>query len=197
MAEVIEINLICENVLSYEILLSFIHKQAEIDYSSRVIEVMDNWEYENSYVVNSKEDLYNMINTKIVCITEKANKGYVGLNIEKVEDKFCYTIWFNMEKYEIVSDYYQLIKAFITFLQKKIVNKFILCAIGKEVVFEFQGDYNTLLNNSHNIDIWICVYTLFDFEKDICNLKLINYELIKLDDYQMLRKMHMDIDISN
>lgn len=197
MAEVIEINLICENVLSYEILLSFIHKQAEIDYSSRVIEVMDNWEYENSYVVNSKEDLYNMINTKIVCITEKANKGYVGLNIEKVEDKFCYTIWFNMEKYEIVSDYYQLIKAFITFLQKKIVNKFILCAIGKEVVFEFQGDYNTLLNNSHNIDIWICVYTLFDFEKDICDLKLINYELIKLDDYQMLRKMHMDIDISN
>ena len=197
MAEVIEINLICENVLSYEILLSFIHKQAEIDYSSRVIEVMDNWEYENSYVVNSKEDLYNMINTKIVCITEKANKGYVGLNIEKVEDKFCYTIWFNMEKYEIVSDYYQLIKAFIAFLQKKIVNKFILCAIGKEVVFEFQGDYNTLLNNSHNIDIWICVYTLFDFEKDICDLKLINYELIKLDDYQMLRKMHMDIDISN
>ena len=197
MAEVIEINLICEDVLSYEILFSFIHKQAEIDYSSRVIEVMDNWEYENSYVVNSKEDLYNMINTKIVCITEKANKGYVGLNIEKVEDKFCYTIWFNMEKYEIVSDYYQLIKAFITFLQKKIVNKFILCAIGKEVVFEFQGDYNTLLNNSHNIDIWICVYTLFDFEKDICDLKLINYELIKLDDYQMLRKMHMDIDISN
>ena len=56
MAEVIEINLICEDVLSYEILFSFIHKQAEIDYSSRVIEVMDNWEYENSYVVNSKED---------------------------------------------------------------------------------------------------------------------------------------------
>ena len=35
MAEVIEINLICEDVLSYEILFSFIHKQAEIDYSSR------------------------------------------------------------------------------------------------------------------------------------------------------------------
>ena len=197
MAEVIEINLICEDVLSYEILFSFIHKQAEIDYSSRVIEVMDNWEYENSYVVNSKEDLNNMINTKIVCITEKANEGYVGLNIEKVEDKFCYTIWFNLEKYESVSDYYQLIKAFITFVKQRIVNKFTLCAIGKEVVFEFQGNYNTLLNNSHNIDIWIYVDALFDFEKDTYDSNLINYELIKLDDYEMLRKKHIDIDLSN
>ena len=166
MAEVIEINLICEDILSHEILFSFIHKQAEIDYSSRVIEVMDNWEYENTYVANSKEDLNNINNGKIVCITEKANEGYVGLNIEKVGDKFCYTIWFNLEKYESESDYYQLIKAFITFVQQRVVNKFTLCAIGKEVVFDFQGDYNTLLKNAHNIDIWIYKSALFDLEKE-------------------------------
>lgn len=82
-------------------------------------------------------------------------------------------------------------------MKQRIVNKFTLCAIGKEVVFEFQGDYNTLLNNSHNIDIWIYVDALFDFEKDTYDFNLINYELIKLDDYEMLRKKHIDIDLSN
>lgn len=194
MAEVIEINLICEDVLSYEILFSFIHKQTEIDYSSRVIEVMDNWKYENSYVADSKEDLDNVIPAKIVRITEKAGEGYAGLNIEKIEDRFCYTIWFNVEKYESVSDYYQLIKAFITFAQQRLINKFMLCAIGKEVVFEFQGDYNTLLNQAHNIDIWIYADALSDFKKGTYDSKLISYELSKLDGYRMLKRSHIGID---
>ena len=65
-------------------------------------------------------------------------KDYVGLNIEKVEDKFCYTIWFNLEKYESVSDYYQLIKAFITFVKQRIVNKFTLCALVRRLFLSFK-----------------------------------------------------------
>ncbi len=34
-------------------------------------------------------------------------------------------------------------------------------------------------------------------KKDIYDSNLINYELIKLDDYEMLRKKHIDIDLSN
>lgn len=191
MAEVVEVNLISKDILSNEIIFQFIHEQAEIKENSKVVEVMDNWEYENSYIINPKEYLQYLINSKIISITEKARGGYVGLNIEKIDNNFCYTIWFNLKKYEAISGYYQLIKALIAFVKQKINRQFILCAIGKEVVFEFQGDYNVLLNNSHNIDVWVYLGNLFDFEKGVLDSKLISYKLVKVDDYKILIKSNI------
>lgn len=197
MAEVIEINLVCNDKLNFEMLFSFIHEQTEIDASSRVIEVMDNWEYENTYVINSKQDLNSLVSSKIVCITEKAKDGYVGLNIEKIENKFCYTIWFNMEKYDFTSHYFRLIKEFIIFLKQIMDNQLVLCAIGKEVVFDYQGDYDKLLGDAHNIDIWICLDDLFDFEKGVYASLLKKFDLSKIDDYWMLIKSNINMVMNN
>ena len=94
MAEVVEINIISSVVLDNDILFSFIHEQVEIQ-GNRTIEAMNNWAYEGLHRLGSKEDIQNLLDTKIVCITQKAVDGYVGLNIEKVDKRFCYTIWFN------------------------------------------------------------------------------------------------------
>lgn len=81
MAEVVEINIISRVVLDNDILFSFIHEQVEIQ-GNRTIEAMNNWAYEGLHRLGSKEDIQNLLDTKIVCITQKAVDGYVGLNIE-------------------------------------------------------------------------------------------------------------------
>ena len=111
MAEVVEINIISRVVLDNDILFSFIHEQVEIQ-GNRTIEAMNNWAYEGLHRLGSKEDIQNLLDTKIVCITQKAVDGYVGLNIEKVDKRFYYTIWFNNNKYEniimILCQYYEV-----------------------------------------------------------------------------------------
>lgn len=187
MAEVVEINLISACILNTEMIFQFIKKEVEIEKNSQIVEVMDNWEHKNSYVINSKENLQNLINSKIVCIIEKTTDGYVGVDIEKVNGKFCYTIWFNSLKYEAIENYHQLIQKFTVFANELSEN-FILCAIGKEVIFEYQDNFNKLLNSSHNIDIWICSEHIFKNTKEILCSKLMNYEIRKTGNYVILKK---------
>lgn len=185
MAEVVEINIISSVVLDNDILFSFIHEQVEIQ-GNRTIEAMNNWAYEGLHRLGSKEDIQNLLDTKIVCITQKAVDGYVGLNIEKVDKRFCYTIWFNNNKYENINNYYQLIKSFISFAMPQIDKQLIVCAIGKEVIFEFDEDMNKLLNNAHNIDIWIFFNEMFDANS--LDLKMSDYKIDKTKDYLIIKK---------
>ena len=185
MAEVVEINIISRVVLDNDILFSFIHEQVEIQ-GNRTIEAMNNWAYEGLHRLGSKEDIQNLLDTKIVCITQKAVDGYVGLNIEKVDKRFYYTIWFNNNKYENINNYYQLIKSFISFAMPQIGKQLIVCAIGKEVIFEFDEDMNKLLNNAHNIDIWIFFNEMLDVNS--LDLKMSDYKIDKTKDYLIIKK---------
>ena len=184
MAEVVEINIISSTVLDNDILFSFIHEQVEIQ-GNMTIEVMDNWAYEGVHRIDSKEDIQSLLDSKIVCITRKAVDGYVGLNIEKVDKRFCYTIWFNNNKYENINNYYQLIKAFISFAGPRIGKQLIVCAIGKEVIFEFDEDINKLLNSAHNIDIWIFLNGMFD--ENNLDFKMSDYKMDKTKNYLIIK----------
>lgn len=194
MAEVVEINIISSVVLDNDILFSFIHEQVEIQ-GNRIIEAMNNWAYEGLHRLGSKEDIQNLLDTKIVCITQKAVDGYVGLNIEKVDKRFCYTIWFNNNKYENINNYYQLIKSFISFAMPQIDKQLIVCAIGKEVIFEFDEDMNKLLNNAHNIDIWIFFNEMFDANS--LDLKMSDYKIDKTKDYLIIKKQSFRYELKD
>lgn len=194
MAEVVEINIISRVVLDNDILFSFIHEQVEIQ-GNRTIEAMNNWAYEGLHRLGSKEDIQNLLDTKIVCITQKAVDGYVGLNIEKVDKRFCYTIWFNNNKYENINNYYQLIKSFISFAMLQIGKQLIVCAIGKEVIFEFDEDMNKLLNNAHNIDIWIFFNEMFDANS--LDLKMSDYKIDKTKDYLIIKKQSFRYELKD
>ena len=194
MAEVVEINIISRVVLDNDILFSFIHEQVEIQ-GNRTIEAMNNWAYEGLHRLGSKEDIQNLLDTKIVCITQKAVDGYVGLNIEKVDKRFCYTIWFNNNKYENINNYYQLIKSFISFAMPQIDKQLIVCAIGKEVIFEFDEDMNKLLNNAHNIDIWIFFNEMFDANS--LDLKMSDYKIDQTKDYLIIKKQSFRYELKD
>lgn len=194
MAEVVEINIISRVVLDNDILFSFIHEQVEIQ-GNRTIEAMNNWAYEGLHRLGSKEDIQNLLDTKIVCITQKAVDGYVGLNIEKVDKRFYYTIWFNNNKYENINNYYQLIKSFISFAMPQIGKQLIVCAIGKEVIFEFDEDMNKLLNNAHNIDIWIFFNEMLDVNS--LDLKMSDYKIDKTKDYLIIKKQSFRYELKD
>ena len=194
MAEVVEINIISSVVLDNDILFSFIHEQVEIQ-GNRTIEAMNNWAYEGLHRLGSKEDIQNLLDTKIVCITQKAVDGYVGLNIEKVDKRFCYTIWFNNNKYENINNYYQLIKSVISFAMPQIDKQLIVCAIGKEVIFEFDEDMNKLLNNAHNIDIWIFFNEMLDVNS--LDLKMSDYKIDKTKDYLIIKKQSFRYELKD
>ena len=194
MAEVVEINIISSVVLDNDILFSFIHEQVEIQ-GNRTIEAMNNWAYEGLHRLGSKEDIQNLLDTKIVCITQKAVDGYVGLNIEKVDKRFYYTIWFNNNKYENINNYYQLIKSFISFAMPQIGKQLIVCAIGKEVIFEFDEDMNKLLNNAHNIDIWIFFNEMLDVNS--LDLKMSDYKIDKTKDYLIIKKQSFRYELKD
>ena len=194
MAEVVEINIISRVVLDNDILFSFIHEQVEIQ-RNRTIEAMNNWAYEGLHRLGSKEDIQNLLDTKIVCITQKAVDGYVGLNIEKVDKRFCYTIWFNNNKYENINNYYQLIKSVISFAMPQIDKQLIVCAIGKEVIFEFDEDMNKLLNNAHNIDIWIFFNEMLDVNS--LDLKMSDYKIDKTKDYLIIKKQSFRYELKD
>ncbi len=162
MAEVIEINLICNNKLDTKMLLSFINSNTKGNAESRTIEMMDNWEYENRTIVNSEVDVLDIIEDKIICITEKYSSGYAGLNIEIVHQKFCYIIWFNIANYDETNQYRYLVREFISFYKGIICNNCVLCSVGKEVIFEYDYDCYKTICNSHNIDVWIILSDEYD-----------------------------------
>ena len=187
MAEVVEINLVCKEVLRCDILLEFINKNIDNCYGVETIKAMDNWVDDTSIEIDSKEILDCLFNNKIICITEKTNSGFVGIDIERIESVINYTVWFNQEKYDISSEYYNLINNFFFFLKQEIKNKFVLCAIGKEVVFDFQNDYTRLFKTSHNIDIWI------NMDIELTDTILQKYEKFTVDNYTVLKKRNIDI----
>lgn len=187
MAEVVEINLVCKEVLKYDILLEFINKNIDNCYGVETIKAMDNWVDDTSIEIDSKEILDCLFNNKIICITEKTNSGFVGIDIERIESVINYTVWFNQEKYDISSEYYNLINNFLLFIKQEIKNKFVLCAIGKEVVFDFQNDYTRLFKTSHNIDIWI------NMDIELTDTILQKYEKFTVDNYTVLKKRNIDI----
>jgi len=187
MAEVVEINLICKDEMSLDIVREFVHKETEESCGYESIEAMDNWEYENSIEILSEDIRNYLLRNKIICIEEKIEDGAVGINIERLESGVCYTVWFNQKKYDNLADYNNLINQFLLFLNQDLNRDFLLCAIGKEVIFEFQNDYANLFRKSHGIDIWI------NLNIELTDMIKQKYEKVDLDNLIVLKKRNMDI----
>ena len=188
MAEVVEINIVCSNV-KYDTLLAFMHKIIDNCYGIESVKAMDNWEYDNSIEIDTEEIKDCLFSNKIVCITEKTDDGFAGINIEKIDSRINYTVWFNRKKYDSSSEYYNLISDFLLFIKQGIKSDFLLCAIGKEVIFEFQDDYTSLFQKSHNIDIWI------NLDIEFTDTILQKYEKFIMDNYVVLKKRDIDLSL--
>ena len=77
----------------------------------------------------------------------------------------------------------------------QIGKQLIVCAIGKEVIFEFDEDMNKLLNNAHNIDIWIFFNEMLDANS--LDLKMSDYKIDKTKDYLIIKKQSFRYELKD
>ena len=90
--------------------------------------------------------------SKIISITEIMADWQKGITIEPISENYYNTeIWFNQKK--------KFCDVIINSLLKLIVENMIvnidLIAIGKEIVFDYDDDFEEMDKKSHNIDTWI------------------------------------------
>lgn len=156
MAEVIEINIISINKGLLLRFLDFIPLQMKERTVKRKIEVMDNWQYDNVETIDTIDALKRFIGSKIVCITDIGARGTAGIVIEPINGLLQYNIWFNSAQLSTEAEYYKLITAFIEYLSKsKILNDVIIGGIGKETKFEYFDNAKDIIDNTHNVNIWL------------------------------------------
>lgn len=154
MGEIIEISCVTKNkdcvVNLYEYMKNVLNKEIIIEK----IEIMDNWSYENLFELDFF-DIYKIkeyAESKIISITDIMVDGQKGLNVEPLS-KNCYNveIWFNL-KNEFNDD---IINYLLQLIVKNMMDDIDLIAVGKEIVFNYDGDFEQIEKKSHNIDTWI------------------------------------------
>lgn len=156
MGEVVEINIVSCKKCPISDLLQFVLLQMGEKVVKKTIEIMDNWQYENVFEITNEEEIEQFIDNKIICITEIRSIGQAGINIEVLNNCYIYCIWFNSKKYFSDSEYIILINNFIEYIfSGKIFENISICAIGKEVRFEYLADRKKIISTAHNIDVWI------------------------------------------
>lgn len=88
------------------------------------------------------------------------------------------------------SKYANLINDFVQYtVDSGMINNISICAIGKEVIFEYLGDMEKTISAAHNIDVWIVekeIYMNNHFQdyKVLENKKQHNFEHV------IVRKLH-------
>ena len=173
MGEVIEISIISKDENLLMKLLSFISLQIKDDTTKKIIEVMDNWQYENVEKIESIELAEAFIGNKIVCITEENANSQVGVHIEPIADLLLYNMWFSLEGLLSDAEYAKLIDEFVGYIFNcEGMKNIIIAAIGKETIFEYLGDSRTTISEAHNIDVWIID------KKDYLNNILEKYKML-------------------
>lgn len=156
MGEVIEINLVSCKKCKISDLLQFISLQMSDSVIKKTIEIMDNWQYENVFEITTEEDIEQFIDDKIVCITEILSIGQAGITIESFSSCYTYSIWFNWKKELPNVKYIELINRFIKYMCNiEETDDILICAIGKEVQFEYGNNIKETISTAHNIDVWI------------------------------------------
>lgn len=156
MGEVIEINIVSKDENLLLELLDFISLQMKDNTIRLIVEVMDNWQYENVETINSIDSLKPFIGNKIASITEIRASGQTGISIEPIGDLLLYNVWFNSICLSLNEEYSRLINNFIEYLSSsEASNNIIIGAIGKETKFEYLCNSKETIDKAHNVDVWL------------------------------------------
>ena len=173
MGEVIEISIVSKDECLLMNFLDFISLQMKDNIIRKIVEVMDNWQYENVEAIDSIESLKSFIGNKIVSITEIRASGQAGISIEPIGDLLLYNVWFNSTCFSIEGEYSKLIDNFIEYLSEyKLICNIIIGAIGKEIKFEYWGNSKETISKAHNVDVWLTD------KNDFLNNELEKYKIL-------------------
>lgn len=156
MGEVIEINIISKRKNILDKLLQYSSLSAKGQIVDYTIEIMDNWEYDNVFELNDIKLVQHYIDDRIICITQKKDLGVNGISVENIEGEYNYCVWYNPMNAFTDKEYLEYSKIFIEyFFCNMMQDEITLCAIGKETLFIYDRNIYQIVNESHNIDIWL------------------------------------------
>lgn len=183
MGEVIEINIVSYKKYFANDLMQFISLFVNDVVIKTTIEVMDNWRYENSFEITSEKEIEYYLNDKIICITETFSVGQAGVNIEHLNGNYAYCIWFNWKQILSDTEYMRFVhNAIKCICHDEQIENVLVCAIGKEVIFEYLNDIKSTISKSHNVDVWIldreeCIDDIFG-----------DYDVLEIEKYKVIIK---------
>lgn len=172
MGEVVDISLKAETNEAFYLLLTELKKYTTNNVESK-IEIMDNWEYENKFSVDSIKDIEKYINDKIIFVTIKSSDNYVGVTLEKNNNAYIIEGWINPNDIVDEDKYRVMIKKFVELFKRK--QSIILGGIGRETLIDFDKDICSMINESSGVDIWLVC------NEDIKNINNLNINYICLD----------------
>lgn len=163
MGEVIEIGIVSQTKNTYSNMLNFLESYLNMKNTVSVINVMDNWLYDNMIEINSIKEAENYMESKIVTIEKRSPYNQVGVSVEKSKKGYIIECWINPYNEMPEKEYRNLIDEIINYLKDK--NMVDVCGIGKEVSVDYSKNIYTLINDSHNIDLWLISQRYYTINK--------------------------------
>lgn len=160
MAATLDLNFLCVEQIDLKNFFFSITKNYNM-LIEKIISI-DNWMWENETVINDVNDIDETLHrNKIVVINFVCYLfKNLGMYIERVNEKYIYSIWINTEGYsELDSD-------IITLQNKSYYNKiyneisrfkisYEILAIGIETTFDYYEDMVQIIQKSQNVVVWV------------------------------------------
>ena len=163
MAVVLDINMLCNEILDLNMIATLLNKYSICMESMNVI---DSWMWDNEKKVEDLNQIASILDMQhIVIIKLKSHQiKDMGVYIEKFENQYLYTLWINTEGYPMLDcekitkdncEYYKEIVRAILELNGLIKDFFDLVGIGLETDICYEKNVMDIVQNSKNVMIWI------------------------------------------
>lgn len=163
MAIVLDVNMLCEEVLKINVIEELIN-----DYKIKIksINSIENWGWDNEQQIDALNQVTEVIKENKIIVINFISSLFkdLGLYIEKTDNSYLYTFWINTEGYpELDCDtvnsynkkYYEIIYRVISKLNNESLKSIKVIGIGLETNFCSTGTLQNIIQNSRNIVVWI------------------------------------------
>lgn len=153
MGKLIEISIVSTNKSLYAEMLNFLEQHLSNNNEDLIINIMDNWCYDNMIKIDSLKEAEEYMETKIVTVEKKIQDESIGISIEKNKMGYIIDCWINFAKEIIGQQYTDLTNKIIKYLKNN--RKIIICGIGKEIFINYDKKIIESIKEAHNIDFWL------------------------------------------
>lgn len=162
MGEVIEISIISNKKDIGEKVMCFMEDIFEIKNGIQKIEIMDNWHYENSFVLNTLDEAKKYIDSKIITFTKSLLDEQIGVSIEHFSDCYCYDFWYNPSLKILENEYRDIYDIFVNYILDRLRNDVLICVLGREISINYDTNIDEIIKGAHNVDIWIIKKSIYE-----------------------------------
>ena len=163
MAVVLDINMLCNEILDLNMIATLLNKYSICMESMNVI---DSWMWDNEKKVEDLNQIASILDMQHIVIIKLKSPQIkdMGVYIEKFENQYLYTLWINTEGYPMLDcekitkdncEYYKEIVRAILELNGLIKDFFDLVGIGLETDICYEKNVMDIVQNSKNVMIWI------------------------------------------